>query len=123
MALDEDAFIKRIENYNKQLNIEFYGYDISDNFAKILENDSFYEIVKELIEFGISRYKLNYADKYKHAWTPIRLISLIGVLLIKIWVRYVKTRVCNLFFYRYMLIFLNGFDAIIALNQCFLFHK
>ena len=66
MALDEDAFIKRIEKYNKQLNIEFYGYDISDNFAKMLENDSFYEIVKELIEFGISRYKLNYADKYKN---------------------------------------------------------
>ena len=32
----------------------------------MLENPKFYEILKELIEFGIERYKENYSKSYKN---------------------------------------------------------
>ena len=40
-------------------------YEISPEFEKMLENPEFYEIIKELIEFGVSRYKENYSCRYQ----------------------------------------------------------
>lgn len=40
-------------------------YDISPDFEKMLENPEFYKIVKELVEFGVSRYKENYSHRYQ----------------------------------------------------------
>lgn len=40
-------------------------YEISDAFAKMLQNPDFYRILKELVEFGISRYQLNYSECYQ----------------------------------------------------------
>ncbi len=40
-------------------------YDISQDFEKMLENPEFYKIVKELVEFGVSRYKENYSHRYQ----------------------------------------------------------
>lgn len=40
-------------------------YDISQDFEKMLENPKFYKIVKELVEFGISRYRENYSHRYQ----------------------------------------------------------
>lgn len=44
---------------------ETEDYEISDSFAKMLQNPDFYEILKELVEFGISRYQLNYSECYQ----------------------------------------------------------
>lgn len=41
-------------------------YCISSSFGKMLENPDFYNILKELIEFGIQRYKENYSKSYKN---------------------------------------------------------
>ncbi len=41
-------------------------YCISNSFSRMLENPKFYEILKELIEFGIERYKENYSKSYKN---------------------------------------------------------
>lgn len=41
-------------------------YCISSSFSRMLENPKFYEILKELIEFGIERYKENYSKSYKN---------------------------------------------------------
>ncbi len=41
-------------------------YQISDSFEKMLENPEFYAILKELVDFGISRYKLNYENRYQN---------------------------------------------------------
>ena len=40
-------------------------YDISDKFDSMLQNPDFYRILKELVEFGISRYKENYSHRYQ----------------------------------------------------------
>ena len=40
-------------------------YCISDSFASMLENENFYNIVKELIEFGKYRYQRDYSDRYQ----------------------------------------------------------
>ena len=40
-------------------------YHVSKSFEKMLANKDFYEILKELIEFGISRYERDYSDTYK----------------------------------------------------------
>ncbi len=40
-------------------------YEISPEFEKMLENPEFYKIIKELIEFGVSRYKENYSRRYQ----------------------------------------------------------
>ena len=40
-------------------------YDISDEFYSMLQNPDFYRILKELVEFGISRYKENYSHRYQ----------------------------------------------------------
>jgi len=39
-------------------------YCVSDSFKVMLENPDFYNIIKELVEFGISRYKANYSNRY-----------------------------------------------------------
>ncbi len=40
-------------------------YRISDTMAQILQNQDFYAILKELVEFGIDRYKANYSHRYQ----------------------------------------------------------
>ncbi len=40
-------------------------YIPTNDFFEKLKNDNFYDIVKELIEFGIRRYKQNYSDSYE----------------------------------------------------------
>ena len=40
-------------------------YHVSKSFEKMLANREFYEILKELIEFGISRYERDFSDTYR----------------------------------------------------------
>ncbi len=40
-------------------------YEISEKFAKMLENPEFRDIVEELVEFGISRYQANFSSRYQ----------------------------------------------------------
>lgn len=40
-------------------------YHASKSFEKMLASRDFYEILKELIEFGISRYERDFSDTYK----------------------------------------------------------
>lgn len=40
-------------------------YSVSKGFREMLKNPDFYEIVKELVEFGISRYKANFSKRYQ----------------------------------------------------------
>lgn len=40
-------------------------YSISKSFGEMLQNEEFYNILKELIEFGISRYKENFSMRYQ----------------------------------------------------------
>lgn len=40
-------------------------YGISKSFEQMLNNIEFYNIVKELVTFGISRYKINYQNRYQ----------------------------------------------------------
>lgn len=40
-------------------------YKITESFKNCLENYEFYSIIKELVEFGIERYKINYSNRYK----------------------------------------------------------
>ena len=40
-------------------------YHVSKSFEKMLANRDFYEILKELIEFGISRYERDFSDTYR----------------------------------------------------------
>lgn len=39
-------------------------YAISDDFASLLRHKEFYNIVNEIVEFGISRYNANYSNRY-----------------------------------------------------------
>ena len=56
------------KTYQKAVFIEKDGndYKISESFANMLKNPDFYYIYKELIEFGISRYKENYSQRYQN---------------------------------------------------------
>lgn len=40
-------------------------YQIAASFAQMLENKDFFNILKELVEFGISRYERDFSDRYK----------------------------------------------------------
>ena len=58
-------------------------YDISDEFETMLKNVEFFKILKELVEFGISRYEENYSHRYQdtikyedHFESPNRLIAI-----------------------------------------------
>ena len=48
----------------KDTNID--DYNISESFQRMLSNPEFYKIFKELVEFGIMRYKLNYSERYRN---------------------------------------------------------
>lgn len=50
----------------------FIEEDVSDykptkSFMEMLKNDDFYNILKELVEFGISRYERDYSDCYENS--------------------------------------------------------
>lgn len=40
-------------------------YHVSDEFEKMLKNPDFYGLIKELVEFGVSRYEENYSCRYQ----------------------------------------------------------
>ena len=40
-------------------------YELTDEFSRMLRNPEFYKILKELIEFGVSRYEENYSHRYQ----------------------------------------------------------
>ena len=40
-------------------------YGISDSYEKMLQNPEFCAILEELVDFGISRYKVNYSYQYQ----------------------------------------------------------
>ncbi len=40
-------------------------YQVSKTFAKMLANKEFYDILEELVEFGISRFQRDYSDRYQ----------------------------------------------------------
>lgn len=40
-------------------------YRVSENFEKMLGNREFYEILEEVVEFGIARYQMNYSRTYQ----------------------------------------------------------
>lgn len=52
--------------YSECIFIEKDGedYRISETFRKALEDDNFYLIVKEIIDFGMMRYEKNYSNRY-----------------------------------------------------------
>ncbi|MCR5145527.1 MAG: DEAD/DEAH box helicase [Lachnospiraceae bacterium] len=54
------------KTYSSCVFIEEDGKDYvpAKDFLKMLANDDFYNIVEELIEFGIGRYRQNYSDGY-----------------------------------------------------------
>ncbi len=39
-------------------------YEVSKSFVKMLKNKDFYDILKELVDFGISRYERDFSDTY-----------------------------------------------------------
>ena len=41
-------------------------YQVSDSFAKMLHHEAFYETLKELVEFGISRYERDFSNRYRN---------------------------------------------------------
>ena len=41
-------------------------YKTSTTMAKMLQNQDFYVILKELVEFGIERYRINYSNRYQN---------------------------------------------------------
>ncbi|MBP3610534.1 MAG: DEAD/DEAH box helicase [Lachnospiraceae bacterium] len=49
----------------KKSETEAGEYQTSDNFLKMLANHEFYEILKELVEFGISRYERDFSERYR----------------------------------------------------------
>ena len=40
-------------------------YKVSKLFGEMLQNEDFYNILEELIDFGISRYKENFSMRYQ----------------------------------------------------------
>lgn len=55
------------KTYDSCIFIEKEGkeYGISHQFGEMLKNQDFYDIVQELIEFGISRYKKDFSRRYQ----------------------------------------------------------
>lgn len=47
------------------IEMEDGDYRISDTFSEMLKNKDFFDILMELVEFGISRYKSNYSERYE----------------------------------------------------------
>lgn len=54
------------KTYSKCVFIEKEGSDYkpTKSFVEMLSNDAFYEVIQELIEFGISRYERDYKNTY-----------------------------------------------------------
>lgn len=44
---------------------EDFHYNVSKSFSQMLKNPDFHNIVKELVIFGIERYKENYSNRYQ----------------------------------------------------------
>ena len=44
-----------------------FDYKPTESFMEMLKNDDFYNILKELVEFGISRYERDYSDCYENS--------------------------------------------------------
>ena len=42
-----------------------HDYQIAKQFKRLLEDQVFYSLMKELIDFGIARYEQNYSDRYQ----------------------------------------------------------
>ena len=55
------------KTYSKCIFIEKDGEDYkpTDEFMKMLKNKEFYQIIDELVDFGISRYQRDYSNGYK----------------------------------------------------------
>lgn len=55
------------KTYDSCILIEQEGneYGISKSFGEMLKNQEFYAIIKELVEFGVSRYKTNFSKRYQ----------------------------------------------------------
>lgn len=62
MELIEKQWEKRQKGIHKK---EGDDYRVSASFAEMLQNKDFYNILEELIDFGISRYKENFSMKYQ----------------------------------------------------------
>ncbi|MCD7883837.1 MAG: DUF3427 domain-containing protein, partial [Lachnospiraceae bacterium] len=56
------------KTYDNCIFIEKEGeeYGISTSFKRMLKNPDFYEIVQELVDFGISRYQTNFSNRYQN---------------------------------------------------------
>ncbi len=55
---EECIFIEREDTQEEE-------FVIAHDFAKMLQKKEFYDIVEELIDFGISRYQENYSNRYQ----------------------------------------------------------
>lgn len=55
------------KTYSQCIFLEKEGsdYSISQSFGEMLQNEEFYNILEELIDFGISRYKENFSMRYQ----------------------------------------------------------
>lgn len=48
-----------------EMNSSKTDYHISKSFGRMLKNEDFYNVLKELVDFGISRYDRDYSHRYK----------------------------------------------------------
>lgn len=55
-----------IEPDSINVDSEEMDYHITKSFSEMLANDKFYNILKELVEFGITRYRRDYSNTYKN---------------------------------------------------------
>ena len=55
------------KTYSQCIFLEKEGsdYSISQSFCEMLQNEDFYNILEELVDFGISRYKENFSMRYQ----------------------------------------------------------
>ncbi len=58
----EEKVIEFVSNF---LEKEGSDYSMSQSFGEMLQNEDFYNILEELIDFGISRYKENFSMRYQ----------------------------------------------------------
>ena len=54
----------RLRTYDEKLN-KREKYTISSVFQRMLKNKEFYQVLRELVEFGISRYEMQYKEHYQ----------------------------------------------------------
>ncbi len=58
------ASANKFFEYAKRLTAGNYDYKVSGTLRRMLENEEFCDMVRELVEFGISRYDSEYKDRY-----------------------------------------------------------